>query len=777
MPPDVTAFSKVQTVEPAPAQHHHRGGGRCRRKCVPRHRHSVAVDYGAAAVAAKETEMKTDDGNMSCKRFFWIGVAGLFVFLPHLPGQAFQIVTSTLPNGTLGVAYSQLVAVSGGICQQSSGAATFSIDAGALPAGLTVVSPPGVKQWTIQGVPTASGTFPFTLRISWTHSGAVPPSVFDQNCTDVATKDLSLTIGQAAAGGGGGGGGGSTGLTVDRPQVSATYHTGNGPPPPQIVQVTAQANATVAITAQAATGFGGNWLSVTLSSGSTPASLSINFSVNGLAPAVYTGTVTVQGGGTQAVVAVTLTVVTDATPATPLTVDRTQVSIVYHTGHFPPPAEMVQVTAQANASIAYTAQTATASGGSWLSVTPASGFTPALLGIGFSGSGLAPGVYTGTVTLQAGGSQAGTSQLVIAVTLTVVTDTTLVLQASPASLAFSFVIGGPTPPGQTLSVAAAGGDVVIFQTVATVTPPTNPAWLQFTTSGAATPTTLTVSVNPKNLTPGNYSGAITLQVPGVATSAQTVPVTFSVQVPPVLPTIAPNGVVNAGALSGAVAPGTWVSIFGSSLATTTRPWATADFVGGTLPTALDGVNVTINGRASAVAFISPTQINVLAPDDTATGLVAVQVNGPAGSSSGALVLEQTIAPAFFQFRANTTVYVAGTHADGSLIAGAALVQQGTLGSPAKPGETIVLYGTGFGATQPAISATALVPSALPLANPQDLRVRIGGLDCAIAFAGLISPGLYQFNVVVPQVADGDQTIVAELRGLLTRADLLLTVQH
>ena len=85
--------------------------------------------------------------------------------------------------------------------------------------------------------------------------------------------------------------------------------------------------------------------------------------------------------------------------------------------------------------------------------------------------------------------------------------------------------------------------------------------------------------------------------------------------------------------------------------------------------------------------------------------------------------------------------------------------------------------TGFGATQPPISATVLVPSALPLANVQDLRIRIGSVDAAIAFAGLISPGLYQFNVVVPQVPDGDQTIVAELRGLLTKADLMVAVQY
>jgi len=70
-----------------------------------------------------------------------------------------------------------------------------------------------------------------------------------------------------------------------------------------------------------------------------------------------------------------------------------------------------------------------------------------------------------------------------------------------------------------------------------------------------------------------------------------------------------------------------------------------------------------------------------------------------------------------------------------------------------------------------------VPAPLPLARPEDLRVRIGGLDAAIAYAGLISPGLYQFNVVVPQLTEGDKSIVAELHGLLTQSDLLLTIQR
>jgi uncharacterized protein (TIGR03437 family) len=317
------------------------------------------------------------------------------------------------------------------------------------------------------------------------------------------------------------------------------------------------------------------------------------------------------------------------------------------------------------------------------------------------------------------------------------------------------------------------GASVFFQ--ADVSAPPNGKWLSVNPSTAATAATLSVQVDPKGLSTGTYNGTITLRLTSLTTAAQTIPVTFNVQAPPVLPAITQNGVVNAANLAGAIAPGAWVSIFGSNLSATTRQWRDTDFINGVPPTALDGVSVTIDGKAAAVAYVSPTQLNVLAPDDTATGLLSVQVKAPAGTSSNAFALEQTGAPAFFQFRAPAAMYVAGTHADGSYLAGTALVQQGITGTPAKPGETIVVYGTGFGATQPTISATALVPSPLPLVNPQDLHIRIGGVDAAIAYSGLISPGLYQFNVVVPQLANGDYPIVAELRGLLTRADLMLTV--
>ena len=559
-----------------------------------------------------------------------------------------QITTDSLPAGAVGVYYNQQILVSGGSCLPPANASS-TIDSGALPGGLAVYSPVGAEIWSIQGTPTASGTFQFALHIRWIHGTPFGPS-----CTDEAVKTLTIVI--------------------------------QGSPPSQ----------------------------------------------------------------------------------GPFTVDRTLVSTTYRLGHLPPAAEVVQVSSGATPGAAFTVQAN--SGGNWLSVSPLTGVTPAPLNLSFSVSGMQAGVYTGTVSMASGSA----SPVTITVMLTVVADATLVLKANPASLAFSFVTGGTAPAPRPLAVSVTG-DNVIFQ--ADVSAPPNGKWLSVNPSAALTPMTLSVMADPKGLSAGTYNGTITLHLSGVPTPAQTIPVTFTVQAPPVLPAITANGVVNAANLSGAIAPGTWVSIFGSNLSATTRPWRGADITGNQLPTALDGVSVTIDGKAAAVAYVSPTQINVLAADDTATGLVPVQVKAPAGTTDSALALEQTAAPAFFQFGAPAAVYVAGTHADGSYLAGAALVQQGVVGTPAKPGETIVVYGTGFGATQPAISATVLVPSALPLANVQDLRIRIGGVDAAIAFAGLISPGLYQFNVVVPEVPDGDRTIVAELRGLLTKADLMVAVQH
>lgn len=67
--------------------------------------------------------------------------------------------------------------------------------------------------------------------------------------------------------------------------------------------------------------------------------------------------------------------------------------------------------------------------------------------------------------------------------------------------------------------------------------------------------------------------------------------------------------------------------------------------------------------------------------------------------------------------------------------------------PVKPGEVIILYGTGFGSTDPPVPSGQVFTGAAPTADP--VVATIGGVDAKVQFAGISSSGLYQLNVVVP----------------------------
>jgi uncharacterized protein (TIGR03437 family) len=73
--------------------------------------------------------------------------------------------------------------------------------------------------------------------------------------------------------------------------------------------------------------------------------------------------------------------------------------------------------------------------------------------------------------------------------------------------------------------------------------------------------------------------------------------------------------------------------------------------------------------------------------------------------------------------------------------------------PAKPGETILLYGIGFGPVTPEVPAGTLAGSPTTLSTP--LEFSIGSKPAALTYHGLAPnlTGVYQFNVVVPDIPD------------------------
>jgi uncharacterized protein (TIGR03437 family) len=232
-------------------------------------------------------------------------------------------------------------------------------------------------------------------------------------------------------------------------------------------------------------------------------------------------------------------------------------------------------------------------------------------------------------------------------------------------------------------------------------------------------------------------------------------------------------VANAEGGNATIAANTWVEIKGSNLAPSgdTRIWQGSDFVNNQLPTQLDGVGVTMNGENAYVYYISPAQVNVLTPPNLASGSVQVKVTTGGVTSASFTAQAQPESLSFFIFGAGP--YVVGTHLNGSDL-GPTTLYNG-LTTPAAPGELVILYANGFGPIAPPVVAGSEVQSgslpSLPL-------IQIGGISASVQFAGLVSPGLYQFNVVVPSpVANGDNPITAQYNGLTTQSGVLLTVQQ
>jgi len=235
-----------------------------------------------------------------------------------------------------------------------------------------------------------------------------------------------------------------------------------------------------------------------------------------------------------------------------------------------------------------------------------------------------------------------------------------------------------------------------------------------------------------------------------------------------------------------IAQNTWIAIKGVNLVPSTTPaagviWSTApEFAQGRMPTQLGGVSVTVNGKSAFVYFYcsaatstvcTSDQINVLTPLDSTLGSVPIVVTNNGTSTMAFTATMKSIAPAFFQFSA--AGYVAGTHADGSLL-GATTLYPG-VSTPALPGETIVVYGVGFGLpTTTLVNGSSIQSGPLPSLP----MCQIGGNAAAGAFAGLISPGLYQFNLTVPSSAKtGDNPLSCTYNGSTTPSGALITVQQ
>ncbi|MBZ5603942.1 MAG: SBBP repeat-containing protein, partial [Acidobacteriia bacterium] len=246
-----------------------------------------------------------------------------------------------------------------------------------------------------------------------------------------------------------------------------------------------------------------------------------------------------------------------------------------------------------------------------------------------------------------------------------------------------------------------------------------------------------------------------------------------------------SAVLSVSGETATIAPNTWVEIKGTGIVPATTPasgvvWSSApEFASGMMPTQIGGVSVNVNGKPAFIYFFcsaatssvcTQDQINILTPLDTATGPVTVQVNSPSGTSTFTVNM-QAAAPGFFQNPG--TPYVLAVHLNGGRV-GPTTLYPG-LSSPAAPGETILIFANGFGAVSTSlVNGSATQSGALP-SLPQ---LKFGNFTVTPSFAGLVSPGLFQFNVTLPaNLPDGDLPATATYNGATTQSGALITIQH
>jgi len=244
-----------------------------------------------------------------------------------------------------------------------------------------------------------------------------------------------------------------------------------------------------------------------------------------------------------------------------------------------------------------------------------------------------------------------------------------------------------------------------------------------------------------------------------------------------LPVINSGGVISAssfGALS-AIAPGSWIEIYGSNLAGTTANWNNS-FTGVNAPTALANTTVTIAGLSAFIDYVSPGQVNAQVPSGVSSGAQQIVVATAAGQSA---VYPITIngteaglwAPAMFQVGGKQ--YVGAQLPDGTWVLPSGAVS-GYTSRPANPGETITMYGVGFGPVNTAVPAGQIVSGLNSLTTP--FAMYFGSAQVSLSYSGL-APGLvgvYQFNAVVPNISGSNAMPLTFVLGSSNNAQTLYT---
>jgi uncharacterized protein (TIGR03437 family) len=238
----------------------------------------------------------------------------------------------------------------------------------------------------------------------------------------------------------------------------------------------------------------------------------------------------------------------------------------------------------------------------------------------------------------------------------------------------------------------------------------------------------------------------------------------------VIQSIRPLGrAISAGAFGGytEAAIGSYIEVYGTDLAGTTRTWAESDFNNGAAPTMLEEVSATVGGRPAFISYISPTQVNIQVPEGVTPGNnVPVVIRYKDQDRALASLNIKASAPGLLapaSFKVGDFQFVAALHSNGTFVANSAIA--GVPAAPAIPGETLTIYGLGFGpVTGGTTTAAGRIAQGLT-STTSPVQFFFDGIEAQVSYSGLTPGfvGLYQFNVVVPPGLAGGRDVTLRVR--------------
>jgi uncharacterized protein (TIGR03437 family) len=447
-----------------------------------------------------------------------------------------------------------------------------------------------------------------------------------------------------------------------------------------------------------------------------------------------------------------------------------------------PAAQQVQVNTSSTAAVTFDATASTFGTGTWLSVTPTSGTASGLasgpLTVTVNPAGLTAGIYSGDVNVSIGSLEESV-------------NVTFVVQPSGASSSVSAV--------RPKAAGCAASELAITETglpnnfaVPAGWPATLIVQLNDDCGAAVTDGNVVASFSngdaPLSLAGDNLGDYSTTWQPGAvnanmvvtlnATAGALQPATAKLyggiaqnQTPP--PTLAQGGTLNnLNPVVGApLSPGTIAQVYGTGLAPSAVSTGSAP-----LPITFNNTYALVGSTQAPLYSLSGGQINIQIPyEATATQQVPIvlSVNNAltlplmlniVPATPGVLSANDGPTPPSVQ---NGAHIIAQHSADGSLV---------TTASPAKPGEYLVMYLVGMGATNPAVASGVETPTA-PLSKVVDEpTVTVGSQTSTLLFAGLTPGfvGLYQIDFQVPPgAASGELVVTVTQNGVAANPTLLV----